>query len=631
MENKWLIAISVALGALLEIIDTSIVNVALTDMQASLGATVTQISWVVSSYAIANVIVLPLSTWLGARFGKKRYFVFSLIGFTFASILCGFSSTLWMLTAARILQGLCGGGLLAKAQSFLFETFPKEEQAQAQGFFGAIVIAGPVIGPTLGGYIVTNIDWRWIFFINLPIGIIAVFMCLAFLPQDPPLASLPKMPVDWLGIGLLAVGIGSFQIVLEEGYTEDWFESPMIVAFTVMAVIGLVLFVLRMLEVPHPIVDLRVLRHKSLAAGSVLSVVVGMALYGALFAIPIFASSILNYTSQEVGLLLLPGAIVSAFTMPVAAGLVRKVDPRFLLALGAAILGSAVFWLGHLTTSTGASDIFWPLMVNRFGTVLMFMPLTMTTLGPIPKKDVGAATAFFNLTRQLGGSVGVAALTTILGSRATFHRATLIEHMNPSDPRIQARIAGMTNLFVSKGEDLVHAKATALTLLDGSARIQASVLAFNDTFLIVGRSRHRHDPAHHAARQAAGGREGGSRPLTGSGNRGSVAARRDDDADEPDQHPERPERAHHDPGPRAAVAVLPRVPLQVAEPEDAEHERDRRERTDDDPEDAHVTGDEADAARLGGRDDVLKAVVRDGGDVARERLSHRHPCVLRHG
>src|SRR3954468_20545865 len=228
-SNKWLIAVAVAFGALLEIIDTSIVNVALTEMQASLGATLTQMSWVVSSYAIANVIILPLSAWLGQGFGKKTDSIFSLVGFTSASILCGLSTTLWMLTVARVLQGLFGGGLLAKAQAYLFETFPREEQAAAQGFFGAIVIAGPVIGPTLGGYIVTNIGWRWIFFINLPVGILAVMMCLAFLPADPPMSAMKKDPVDWIGIALLGIGIGSFQIFLEEGYSEDWFQSPMIV------------------------------------------------------------------------------------------------------------------------------------------------------------------------------------------------------------------------------------------------------------------------------------------------------------------------------------------------------------------------------------------------------------------
>lgn len=485
MAKKWLVAIAVALGALLEIIDTSIVNVALTEMQASLGATVTQISWVVSSYAIANVIILPLSAWLGNRFGKKRYFVFSLIGFTISSVLCGMATTLWMLTVARILQGLCGGGLLAKAQAFLFETFPKEEQATAQGFFGAIVIAGPVIGPTLGGYIVTNIGWRWIFFINLPIGILAIAMCLAFLAQDPPLHMMKKDPVDWIAIALLAIGIGSFQIFLEEGYTEDWFDSPLIVVCACLAVAGTVLFIIRVLESPHPVVDLRVLRYRSLAGGSILSVVVGMALYGALFAIPIFSSTILHYTAQEVGLLMLPGALASAFTMPISAKLSRTMDPRLQLGLGASILGGSVMWLGTLTTSTGAGDLFWPMLIQRFGTVLMFVPLSMVSLGTIPKKDIAASTALYNLTRQLGGSVGVAALTTILGSRATFHRSAIVEHLSPTDPAVQARIAGMTASFMAKGQDALTAKQTALTILDGQARMQGSVLAFNDTFMLT--------------------------------------------------------------------------------------------------------------------------------------------------
>ena len=485
MQKKWLVAIAVALGALLEIIDTSIVNVALTEMQASLSATVTQMSWVVSSYAIANVIILPLSAWLGNRFGKKRYFVFSLIGFTASSVLCGMATSLWTLAAARTLQGLCGGGLLAKAQAFLFETFPKEEQAQAQGFFGAIVIAGPVIGPTLGGYIVTNIDWRWIFFINLPVGILATLMCLAFLPVDPPLAQMKKEPVDWIAIALLAIGIGSFQVFLEEGYSEDWFESPLIIVCACLAVAGTILFVIRVLESDHPVVDLRVLRYRSLAGGSVLSVVVGMALYGALFAVPIFSSSVLHLTAQEVGLLLLPGALASAFTMPISAKLSRTMDPRLQLALGAAILGGSVMWLGRLTTSTGQGDLFWPLLIQRFGTVLMFVPLSMVSLGSIPKKDIAASTALYNLTRQLGGSVGVAALTTILGSRQTFHHGAIAEHLTATDPNVQARLAGMTASFMAKGQDAATAKQTALTLLDGSAKLQGSVLAFNDTFLIT--------------------------------------------------------------------------------------------------------------------------------------------------
>src|SRR3954470_3140264 len=222
--RRWLIAISVALGALLEIVDTSIVNVAMPQMQASLGVTLSEVGWVITSYAIANVIILPLSAWLGDRFGKKRFFVFSLVAFVAASMLCGFARSLGMLIVARVLQGLFGGGLLAKAQSFLFETFPKEEQASAQALFGVVAIAGPAIGPTLGGYIVTNLNWRWIFFVNVPVGIAALLLCLAFLPTDKVKTGV-KGAVDWLSIGLLAVGLGCLQTVLEEGQSDDWFHS----------------------------------------------------------------------------------------------------------------------------------------------------------------------------------------------------------------------------------------------------------------------------------------------------------------------------------------------------------------------------------------------------------------------
>lgn len=481
--NKWAVAVAVAVGALLEIIDTSIVNVALTDMQASLGATLTQMSWVVSSYAIANVIILPLSAWLGHRFGQKRYWVFSLIGFTVASALCGMSTTLWMLTLARVLQGLFGGGLLAKAQAILFQTFPREEQAQAQGFFGAIVIAGPVIGPTLGGYIVTNIGWRWIFFINLPVGIAAVFLSLSALPKDEKISR--SEPVDWLAIALLAIGIGSLQTFLEEGTSEEWFDSTFIRVMAALSVIGIVSFVVRVLRSKHPVVDLRVLRYRSLWAGSILSVVVGMALYGALFAIPIFAQSILHFTAQQTGLLLLPGALASAFTMPIAAKATRTYDPRVLLAIGATVLAISVFWLGTLSPQTGKDDLFWPLLVRAFGTVFMFMPLTMSALGPIPKQDVAAATGFFSLTRQLGGSMGVALLTTLLSSRNAFHRSTLVAHLPTTDPAVQQRLQALMGGFMAKGADFATAKQRALAVLDGSVNMHAAVLSFNDCFWVT--------------------------------------------------------------------------------------------------------------------------------------------------
>jgi DHA2 family multidrug resistance protein len=482
--NKWAVAVAVALGALLEVIDTSIVNVALTDMQNTLGATLSQVSWVVSSYGVANVIILPLTAWLGERFGKKNYFIFSLIGFTLASMLCGLATNLPMLVVARVLQGLAGGGLLAKAQAILFETFPKEEQAMAQAFFGAIVIAGPAIGPTLGGYLVTNVDWRWIFFINAPVGVAAVLMCLSALPKDKP--ERDTSSVDWLAIFLLASGLGSFQTVLEEGNTEDWFDSPMICALSVVAVVALTWFVLRTLASPRPVVDLRVLRHRSLWAGSILSVVVGMALYGTLFAVPIFAQSIMRFTSQETGMLLLPGALASAFAMPIAAKILGKVDARIALVGGALTLATALSMISGLTVQTSSDDFFWPLIVRSFGTVMMFLPLNMATLGPIPKEEVGKAAGFFSLTRQLGGSVGVAILATLLSQRQAFHRAVLVEHLVPNDPLTMERVAALTGGMVARGSTLDEAHARALALLDGIVNQQAAVLSFGDTFWATG-------------------------------------------------------------------------------------------------------------------------------------------------
>jgi DHA2 family multidrug resistance protein len=480
--SKWAIAVAVSLGALLEIVDTSIVNVALPQMQATLGATLTQVSWVITSYAIANVIILPLAAWLGDRFGKKRYFLFSLVGFTAASILCGLSTSLPMLVVARLLQGLTGGGLLSKAQAILFETFPREEQAMAQAFFGAIVIAGPTIGPTLGGYLVTNYDWQWIFFINLPIGILAVALVSMFLPNDD-LAERSKTPVDFTAILLLAIGLGSLQTFLEEGNSEDWFDSDLIRLMAIGMVVGIGAFVYRTLRSKTPVVDLRVLRYRSLSAGSTLGVVVGASLYGALFAIPIFAQNQLHYTAEQTGLLLLPGALASAATMQVGGLLSRRMDPRILLVAGMTILTAALVWLATcLSPLTGEDDLFWPLIVRSVGTVFMFLPLQLAAIGPVAREDIAAATGLFNLMRQLGGSIGVAALATLLDRRMVYHKAMLVEHVVSNDPSTVERVSGLTQSMLAHGfpPEIAHQKA--LGLLDAAVSVQSSILSFSDTF-----------------------------------------------------------------------------------------------------------------------------------------------------
>lgn len=480
---KWAIALTVSFAAILELIDTSIVNVALTEMQGNLGATLSEVGWVVTGYSIANVIIIPLTAWLGDFFGRKGYFIFSLIGFTLASVLCGFAVNLPMLVASRILQGLCGGGLLAKAQSILFETFPREQQGQAQALFGIGVIVGPVIGPTLGGYLTDTLGWRSIFFINIPFGILAVLMAHLFLP---PNMERKKTPVDWWGISLLALAIGSLQTVLEEGQQEDWFSSAMIVTLFATFIVGGILFVWRELKTKHPAVDLRVLRHKSLVAGSIYSMILGMGLYGATFAIPIFAQSVLHYTAMQTGMLMLPSALASACMMPIIGKISGKVDPRIMIATGAIISTIAMVPLATLNPDTSADTLFWPLMLRGIGTSFMFMSLSLATIGPLPKKDIPAATGFYNLTRQLGGSIGVAVLTFILTQREAFHRAMLVSRINPFDAAANDRIHAMTAMFLSKTQDASLAHAQAMKMIDGIVNIQSSLLSFEDMFWLVG-------------------------------------------------------------------------------------------------------------------------------------------------
>ncbi|MDZ8053132.1 MAG: DHA2 family efflux MFS transporter permease subunit [Aulosira sp. ZfuVER01] len=483
---KWAIAMTAALGAILEVIDTSIVNVALTDMQATLGATVTEIGWVVTGYAIANVVLIPLSAWLGDFFGKKTYFVFSLIGFTAASVLCGLAINLPMLVVARIIQGLCGGGLLAKGQAILFETFPPAEQGMAQSVFGVGVIAGPAIGPTLGGYLTDTLGWRWIFFINLPVGIVAVIMALVFLRPDVKQHSQSQKTVDWAGIILLCITVGSLQGFLEEGEKDGWFESGFITTLALMAAISLILFIWRELSTKAPAVDLRVLRYKSLSAGSVYSGILGMGLYGALFAVPLFAQGVLGFSATQTGWLLAPGALASAIMMVLLGKISTKIDARILIGLGAVGTTTVMFDLAKITPQTGTDDLFWPLVWRGATTVLMFLPLSLATLGSIPKQDVSAGSGFYNLTRQLGGSIGIAILTTLLAQREAFHRAILLAKLTPYDPETSQRLNDLTGLFQSRGADPTTAQQQAIASLSQLVSTQAAVLSYADIFRFVG-------------------------------------------------------------------------------------------------------------------------------------------------
>ena len=481
---KWAIVITASFAAILEVVDVSIVNVALPYMQGNLGATLSEIGWVSTSYSIANVIVIPLSAWLGLRFGKKRYFIFSLVAFVIASVLCGLATNLTLLIVGRVIQGLGGGGLLAKAQALMFETVPREEQAKASTIFSLGVIGGPAIGPALGGYLTDNFGWRWIFFINIPLGIMAVLMATTFLPPDDPDARKTGQ-VDWQGILYLALGLGAFQTVLEQGQQDDWFSSVFIQRMALLSVVGIALFIWQELNVEHPAVDLRVLRHRALAAGSIISLAVGMGLYGTVFVVPVFAQSVLQFTATKTGLMLVPGALASAVAMFALAPLLKVFSPRVMIATGCLITIGVMFAFAGLNPDTGSDQFYWPLIWRGFGTVIMFLPLSIVTLGSLPKKDVASGSGFFSLTRQLGGSIGIAAITTLVAKQQFVHRAQLVYDVSDLNPAYPERMSANTAYFSTMSGDPIAAKNQALALIDRALDTQAALLSYRDVFYFV--------------------------------------------------------------------------------------------------------------------------------------------------
>jgi DHA2 family multidrug resistance protein len=390
-----------------------------------------------------------------------------------------------MLIFARVLQGLGGGSMLGKAQSILFQTFSKEEQGAAQAAFGLSVIMGPAIGPTLGGYLTDALNWRWIFFINIPVGILAVILAMTFLPSDEA-ADRKRVSVDWTGIFLMTVGLVCLQYILEEGQQDDWFESRLITITAITSVLSIAAFVWWELRTEHPAVDLHVLRYRSVAAGSMYSIVLGAGLYGALFAIPIFAQNNLRFTAQQTGELLIPSAIASGVAMIITGKVIGRLGPRILIACGSVITAIVMFALGALNPDTGSGDLFWPLIGRGLGSAMMFVPLSIATLGSLPKHEIAAASGFYNLTRQLGGSLGIATLTTMLSRREAAHRSSLVEYVSPLSHQAVERIQGFTAHFQAMGASLHEARIQAFSLIDRIVTGQSALMSFDDLFNYVG-------------------------------------------------------------------------------------------------------------------------------------------------
>lgn len=480
--HKYLIAFAVVLAAMMQVIDSSIVNVALPDMMGNLGASLDEIAWVSTGYILASVIVIPLTGWLGDFLGRNRYFVGSVVLFTFSSFMCGSSHSLGALIFWRVVQGVGGGALMTVSQAVLLEAFPREEAGMAMALFGLGVMVGPTIGPTLGGWLTDNYGWPWIFYINIPVGIMAAVM-IAMYVRDSAHQKKPAT-IDYMGISLLIVSVGALQYLLEYGQRDDWFDSKLICVLAVLGIVGGAMLVWREFRARHPVIDFRVLRHRQMWVGTVLGVVMGVGLYAMSFTLPVFMQSNLRMTAEQTGIAMLPGAIATAVAMAVVGRLSSKFDPRILITAGALVFAYAAWELSRITGQSGPGDFFWPLIWRGVGLGLMFVPLTVITLAELSPKELPQGTGLYNFFRQLGGSFGIAGIATLLARYTTQLRAMLGDRVTMGDSQSMDRVNMLARGMMAHGADAWTAKQQALRLLDAQLVGQASVISYSRIYLL---------------------------------------------------------------------------------------------------------------------------------------------------
>lgn len=486
--RRAIVTITAVLCALLEIVDTTIVNVALNDMKGNMGATLTEIGWVVTAYAIGNVIIVPMTSWLSQQFGRRNYFAASVMIFTLFSFMCGNATSIWELVAFRFLQGLGGGALLVTSQTIITESYPIEKRSMAQAIYGLGVIIGPTLGPPLGGFIVDHFSWPYIFYINIPIGIVAALLTLQFIKSPKFKEKTLRKHIDFLGIALLAVAVGSLQYVLEKGHDDDWFNDNIIVLLSVTAVLGIFFFIWRELTYKNPIVELRVLKNGNLRVGTILSFLLGFGLYGSTFIVPLYTQSILGWTALDAGMLFIPSGIATAFMMPVIGRLIQRgVKQQFLVAAGLFIFFIYSFWAYKILTPDTPPDAFWWLLIVRgLGLSMLFIPVTTLALSTLHGQQIGQGAAFTGMMRQLGGSFGVAVITTFLSRQNMVHRVNLVSKLDVTNPLVQQRVSMMQHGYIAKGMTPDVALSSAYKALDFTVAKQAAVLSYMDAFLYIG-------------------------------------------------------------------------------------------------------------------------------------------------
>jgi len=482
--RKWIITITVIISAIIELIDTTIVNVSINTMSGNLAASLEDTAWVITSYAIANVIVIPMTSFLAEKIGRKQYYIGSIILFTVTSAMCGLSSNLWELVAFRFLQGLGGGALLSTSQAILFETFPPKDRAMASGIFALGVIIGPSIGPVMGGYIVDNASWPWIFFVNVPIGILATILCVRYLRPSKP--SRDGKPIDWAGIGLLAMGVGALQVVLERGETDDWFAANYIVVLTVLSALSLTFFVWWQLRAPFPVVNLRVLRSVTLSVSALMTFVLGFGLFSAIYVFPLLAQRILGYTAFQTGLMIMPGVLMGAAISPFLGKLMQKgVRPQWLVMLGFGFTALFTWQMSHSSLESGSTQFWWPLVYRALGAALLIVPLTALAVSELQPKDIPQGAALNNMMRQMGGSFGIALINTYVAHRVAYNRTSLVAHLTSYDLPTQIRLRQATEHFASTATSVYEAGRQALAALEGTVVRQTYLISYMDAFRLL--------------------------------------------------------------------------------------------------------------------------------------------------
>jgi len=484
--GRWLIAIAVMASAMMELMDTSAVNVSLPYIAGNLSASTTEATWVLTSYLISNAVVLPLAGWLANYFGRKRLLMVAVGGFTISSMLCGVATSLPMLIVFRVLQGATGDSLQPVSRAILLETFPREERGHAMAFWGVGIVVAPILAPLLGGWLTTDYSWRWVFFINLPISIVGLILLQMFV-HDPPYIRRGTLRMDYWGLGMLVTGMASLQVMLDKGQEDDWFSSHFIVILAIIAAICLATFVIWELRSKNPLVHFRLLKFRTFAVGATLSAVLGFVLFGSIVLIPLYMQELLDFPAITAGFWNSPRGIATLILMPVAGFLIgRRWDMRAMMFTGLLVSAAGIFWFSLLNLNASPWSFFWPQILMGAGLSFVFPPLATITVDPIPSEEMGYATSITSLMRNIGASVGISFVATELARNRQKHQTRLVAHLTAANPAMTGFLAGLKADLLYRGASSVQAGRQALAMLYQLTLRQAAVLSYLDAFRLLG-------------------------------------------------------------------------------------------------------------------------------------------------